>query len=261
NPEHFDSWVNKGKLFFAREEFSQALHCFEEAAQIDPNSKTPRHYRETISDLLGKPIERPNREIKISNFALKKILLHALVFTGIKNRGEDDSFNMVLGVLGGNNKANHVNVENACPLTHGDNNKVALEPEGYQKLMQFDEILFKESNFMIGWYCSIPEAKDFFNSTNYRQHLNYQRQNKLAIAIAINPTYFSTQSLQNYFKIYRLKDDLSENWVELGFDLEEDEVSLLNEIHNISLKFLEIFNPEDIEKYEHLDNYLKSLGD
>ena len=85
--------------------------------------------------------------------------------------------------------------------------------------------------------------------------VNFQK-----IAIAVHPTHFSSLPLHDCVKIYRLKEDLSEQWIELDFDIIDDnETSVIDRTQNISRNFLDKFNPDDIERYGHLDDSIEFL--
>ena len=192
--------------------------------------------------------------IKIHSKAFKKILFHSLLFGGREvHSGE---YKMVLGTLGGKNVDNHVYIEDVCLLTHGETVTVQAADKDYGRMAAFDDKLYKRKSFLIGWYCSIPNNGDFFNKTNHKNQHGYQRVNNMAIVCVVYPENFLNGSLHDFFKVYRLKEDLSENWTNLEFEIiDEDKVSVNDEIRANYTKLFEIFNIEELDD-EYLDNYL-----
>jgi len=197
--------------------------------------------------------------INIYPKALKKILIHSLIFGG--KRVHSGEYKMVYGILGGNNIENQVHVRDACLLRHGEKDSVKPLENDYTRIALFNDELYSQNCFCIGWYCSLPIGSGFFSSTNYKNHTSFQFVNKLAIAIPTWPENYKDKPIQEFFKIYRLKGDLSENWIELEYEIIDAEApSVINEIENMYLKLIEIFNIEDLDD-KYLDDYLSKEYD
>ncbi|MHA1194041.1 MAG: tetratricopeptide repeat protein [Promethearchaeota archaeon] len=197
--------------------------------------------------------------IKIYSKALKKIMFHTLLFGG--GNVHSGSFNMVYGVLGGKVINDQVYLEDVCLLEHGKFDTVQVANKGYGRIEKFMYEQFKKSSFITGWYCSISNKGNFYNPINYQNQYNYQCMNELAIAVVVHPENFLKKDFRNCFEIVRLKDDLSDAWVNLDFKIIDDKLeNVLKEIIGSYQKLFEIFDLKDLDD-EYLDNYLDKEDD
>ena len=127
------------------------------------------------------------------------------------------------------------------------------------RLALFDEKLLKHDCFTIGWYCSIPKTGRFINPTNFTTQIGYQSLNPLAIAIVVFPEKYQEDYMQEYLKVYRLKEDLSDEWIELSFEIDGQNGSLIdNEIQNNYPQLYKNLEMEDLTE-KNLQELLESV--
>ena len=185
--------------------------------------------------------------IKINSKALKKILFHSLLFG--REKILNNEYKMVLGLLGGKNVKDEVQLHDVCLSSHGEISNVRTTADDQVRLALFDEKITKNKSFTIGWYCSIPNDGHFFNHTNYKTQIGYQTLNPLAIATVVYPEKYQEDNIQEYFKVYRLKENLIENWIELSFEIvEENGNSVDYEIQNNFPKLYKKLDMEDLNE-------------
>lgn len=161
--------------------------------------------------------DRSKEIIKITRKAVQQITEEAIKYGG-KNV-ENHKFSMIMGGLGGKISEKQVFIEEAYFLAHGNRFSVKVNLETYIKFTEYSNQLNEEGRFIVGWYCSLPDGISFFNSTNYQTQIGYQEFNKLAIALVIYPENYKDTRIQELMRIFRLREDLSDNWIELNLEI------------------------------------------
>jgi len=192
-----------------------------------------------------------NEEVLISSKALKKIIIHSLLFSEPLT-----GFRMVMGMLGGTLIEGVVSVHKSICTSVGSYNRVSPEPISYVDISIFNNNLMEEDMFIVGWYLSMtPEG--FYCETNMRNHSNWQTVNQKAIVIVIYPELFHEQNYKHFIKVLRLKDIKSsdyssKNWIDLSIKmLDTDFDQFIQDTTSQWTEINEIIGSNDQDKINH----------
>ncbi|MFX1288447.1 MAG: hypothetical protein ACFFFY_07785 [Promethearchaeota archaeon] len=166
---------------------------------------------------------RPKEVIRITNRAAEAIATQAIEYGGKEGENQEEKeFRMILGLLGGKLSDEHIFIKDAYLLALGD--KTSVDPnreDSAKKYINFYKKIRAERCFLTGWYLSLPNTGIFFNRTNYETQKRYQQLFSRSVAIIIYPESYTSVPFWELMKVYRLKEDLSEKWIELDFEIIE----------------------------------------
>jgi hypothetical protein len=174
-------------------------------------------------DIVGK--------ISFNASALKKTIFHSLVF------GQEEDFQMAGGSFGGEIKKDKISVHKSFAGVAGSESNLNYSDEDYVRLVEFEDLLYRNKMFVVGWYVSFENFQKLFNEINRKTHLGYQQNNPKAFVMVINPLNVVADKLGELIKIYRLKDPTSTEfdqkaWIKLEFELlKTDESTFMDDIN------------------------------
>ena len=142
---------------------------------------------------VGKVIIKPQ--------AYLKILVHALRWgsTAIPR----EQYKECMGMLIGKNEGNDVIVHDMVPINHGGSIEVNFSPNDYVAFSMVDAQFAESGLFTIGWFHTHPGLDLFLSSVDVRNHLGWQTQNPLAIALVFDHMHLQEEGNLG-FKIFRL---------------------------------------------------------
>ncbi len=149
----------------------------------------------SVVKAVGKVILKPR--------AYLKILVHALRWgsTAIPR----EQYKECMGMLIGKNEGNDVVVHDMVPINHGGSIEVNFSPNDYVAFSMVDGQFAEQGLFTVGWFHTHPGLDIFLSSVDVRNHLGWQTQNPLAIALVFDHMHLQEEGNLG-FKIFRLSN-------------------------------------------------------
>jgi proteasome lid subunit RPN8/RPN11 len=152
---------------------------------------------------MSKSVVKAVGKVIIKPQAYLKILVHALRWGSTAMPREQ--YKECMGMLIGKNQGNDVIVESMVPINHGGSIEVNFSPNDYVAFSMVDGQFAEQGLFTVGWFHSHPGLELFLSSVDVRNHLGWQTQNPLAIALVFDHMHLQVEGDLG-FKIFRLNN-------------------------------------------------------